>query len=74
LNLAQAINFDQIANLKNHDRIKKKNANGSKYISAYNNGNQGGTAISGSATDRRPVKVRDFGLLKSQLNQLTSNI
>ena len=73
--LANCFNFDQISNLKNHDGIKKKNnvqgAMTSKNPFGGNNGSNtaendgaGGSAISGFATDRRPIKMRNFGLLK----------
>jgi len=73
--LANCFNFDQISNLKNHDGIKKKNnlqsALSSKNPFGGNNGGNitdingaGGSAISGFATDRRPIKMRNFGILK----------
>lgn len=76
--LAQCFNFDQISNLKNHDGIKKKNnvqgANKNPFggnnggNSAEGNGT-GGSAISGFATDRRPIKMRNFGMLKNAGDQ-----
>lgn len=75
--LANCFNFDQIANLKNHDGIKKKtplmssiaaNRNGTGASGIVANGL--GTAISGFSTDRRPVKMKDYGVLRGgALNQ-----
>lgn len=69
--MALCFNFDQIANLKNHDGIKKKNPQIMSINSASRQGMgaaglAGGvaTAISGYSTDRRPVKMKDYGLLK----------
>jgi hypothetical protein len=72
--LASCFNFDQIANLKNHDGIKKKNNFNSIVSSGGNIGrNVGagggfGSAISGLATDRRPIKMKDYGLIKGGAN------
>jgi hypothetical protein len=77
--LAQCFNFDQISNLKNHDGIKKKTANlaiptanatrnnpfGGNTKDGNHTVNGGpGSAVSGFATDRRPIKMRNFGMLK----------
>lgn len=67
--LAQCFNFEQIANLKNHDGIKKKNNHlggngGNRTGQNVGAGGASASAISGFSTDRRPIKMRDFGMLK----------
>jgi len=71
--IAQCFNFDQIQNLKNHDGIKKKgpvmiNQSKNAQVPGGNINAGFGTAISGYATDRRPIKMRDFGMLKGALS------